>query len=266
MKSEPDGRKGHARPGGEGRPATDGRKGRWAGHREQRRAELTAAAIDAIRALGPEIGMDAIAAHAGVSKPVLYRYFADKSELWLAVGQESAALVLAAIVPAVAEVREERAAIGAAIDAYLAHIAADPDVYQFVVHQPDIARHRDVVTDVVDTVASGLARILGDRLRARGLDSGAALPWAYGVVGYVQSVGDWWLRQQQPISREALGDYLTTFLWGGVAGLAQAADIPGGLAAYQDHTRDPLTSRRAKAGTTRRPTSAEGPREARHGR
>jgi AcrR family transcriptional regulator len=215
---------------------TDGRKGRWAGHREQRRAELTAAAIDAIRQLGPEVGMDAIAAHAGVSKPVLYRYFADKSQLWLAVGQEAAGTVLDAIAPAVAEVREERAVIAAAIDAYLTHIAADTNLYQFVVHQPDITRGRDVVADVVDTVASGLARILGDRLRARGLDSGAALPWAYGVVGYVQSVGDWWLRQQQPISREALGDYVTTFLWSGVAGIRQAADIPGGLAAFQEAT------------------------------
>jgi AcrR family transcriptional regulator len=219
-------------------PDTDGRKGRWAGHREQRRAELTAAAIEAIRQRGPDVGMDAIAAHAGVSKPVLYRYFADKSQLWLAVGQSAAAMVLDAIVPAVSAVREEREVVAAAIEAYLGHIAADTHLYHFVVHQPDIARQRDVVADVVDTVASGLARIFGDRLRARGLDSGPALPWAYGVVGYVQSVGDWWLRQQQPISREALGEYLTTFLWSGIAGMRSAADIPGGLAAYQEGTRD----------------------------
>jgi AcrR family transcriptional regulator len=217
---------------------TDGRKGRWAGHREQRRRELTEAAVEAIRELGPDVGMEAIAARAGVSKPVLYRYFADKSQLWLAVGQASGEMVLEAIIPAVAAVREERDAIAAAINAYLAHIAADTNLYQFVVHQPDIPRGRDVVADVVDTVASGLARIFGDRLRARGLDSGAALPWAYGVVGYVQAVGDWWLRQQQPISREALGDYLTTFLWSGVAGIRHAADVPGGLAAYQEEVRD----------------------------
>jgi AcrR family transcriptional regulator len=204
-----------------GDDVNDGRKQRWAGHREQRRAQLTVAAIEAIRELGPDVGMEAIAAHAGISKPVLYRYFADKSQLWLAVGQVAAGLVLAAIGPAVAEVREERAAITAAVDAYLAHIEADQNLYQFVVHQPGIARSRDVVSDVVDTVASGLARILGDRLRAHGLDSGAALPWAYGVVGYVQTVGDWWLRQQQPISRPALAEYLTTLLWGGVSGLSK---------------------------------------------
>lgn len=209
----------------------DGRSQRWDVHREQRRGQLTAAAIEAIRQHGPDIGMDAIAAHAGVSKPVLYRYFADKSQLWQAVGQEAAGFVVAAIAPAVAAVREDRAVIAAAVDAYLAHIEADPHLYQFVVHQSGIERRRDVVADVVDTVASGLARILGDRLRALGLDAGPALPWAYGVVGYVQTVGDWWLRNQQPISRAALGDYLTTFLWAGVAGIRAAADIPGGLAA-----------------------------------
>lgn len=204
-----------------GDDVNDGRRQRWADHREQRRTQLTVAAIEAIRELGPDAGMDAIAAHAGVSKPVLYRYFADKSQLWLAVGQAAAGLVLAAIQPAMADVREERAAITAAVDAYLAHIEADPNLYEFVVHQPGIARSRDVVSEVVDTVASGLARILGDRLRARGLDSGPALPWAYGVVGYVQTVGDWWLRQQQPISRPALAEYLTTLLWGGVSGLSR---------------------------------------------
>jgi AcrR family transcriptional regulator len=214
----------------EGVNRPDGRSRRWADHRERRRAELVQAVIEAIRELGPEPGIDAVAAHAGVSKPVLYRYFTDKSGLWLAVGRQAATAVVEAIAPAVAAVREERDVVTAAIDAYLSFIEADPHVYRFVVHQRGIARDTDVVADAMDTVASGLARILGDRLRALGLDSGPALPWAYGLVGYVQTVGDWWLRQQQPISRVALADYLTTFLWGGIAGVRSAADTPGGLA------------------------------------
>ncbi|WP_433717921.1 TetR family transcriptional regulator [Actinoplanes sp. CA-051413] len=214
----------------EGVNRPDGRSRRWADHRERRRAELVEAVIEAIRELGPEPGIDAVAAHAGVSKPVLYRYFEDKSGLWLAVGRQAATAVVEAIAPAVAAVREEREVVAAAIDAYLTFIEADPHVYRFVVHQRGIARDTDVVADAMDTVASGLARILGDRLRALGLDSGPALPWAYGIVGYVQTVADWWLRQQQPISRTALAEYLTTFLWGGIAGIRAAADTPGGLA------------------------------------
>ncbi|AGL17636.1 TetR family transcriptional regulator [Actinoplanes sp. N902-109] len=212
----------------------DGRSRRWADHRERRREDLVDAVIAAIRELGPEPGIDAVAAHAGVSKPVLYRYFEDKSGLWEAVSRRAAEDLVAAVVPAVAAVREERQVVTAAVDAYLAFIEGDPQLYRFVVHQRGMAREHDVVADAVDTVASGLARILGDRLRALGLDAGPALPWAYGIVGYVQTVGDWWLRHRQPISREALTDYLTTFLWGGVAGIRTAADLPGGLTALEE--------------------------------
>ena len=209
----------------------DGRSKRWAGHREQRRADLVAAAIEAIRAHGPDLNMDAFARHVGVSKPVLYRYFADKSELWQAVGQEAAAMLVDAIAPAVAGVRAERDVITASIDAYLAYIENEPHLYRFVVHPSGIERGPDFVYDVIDTVASNLARIIGDRLRDVGLDTGPALPWAYGIAGYVQTAGDWWLRQQKPISRPAFSDYLTTLLWSGVATIRSAADLPGGLAA-----------------------------------
>ncbi|OJF11207.1 TetR family transcriptional regulator [Couchioplanes caeruleus] len=211
--------------------SADGRSKRWAHHRERRREELIDAVIAAIRELGPEPGIDAVAAHAGVSKPVLYRYFTDKSGVWEAVARRAAAAVVEAVAPAVAAVGEDREVVTAAVDAYLAFIENDPHLYRFVVHQRGIARERDVVADAIDTVASVLARILGDRLRALGLDSGGALPWAYGIVGYVQTVGDWWLRHQQPISREALAEYLTTLLWGGMEGVRSAADTPGGLAA-----------------------------------
>lgn len=214
----------------------DGRRERWAGHRRQRREELVDAAIDAIRTHGPDLGIDVIAAHAGVSKPVLYRYFADKSQLWLAVGRRTAALVVDAITPAVAAVREDRAVVAAAVDAYLATIESEPHLYRFVMHRPDIPHDRDVVGDAVDTVAGGLARVVGDRLRALGLDSGPAQPWSYGMVGFVQAAGDWWLRDRQPMSRAALTEYLTTLLWGGITGIRAAADLPGGIGGLTELT------------------------------
>jgi AcrR family transcriptional regulator len=209
---------------GPGVKRADGRNTRWDGHRERRREELIDAVIEAIRELGPEAGIDAIAAHAGVSKPVLYRYFTDKPGLWEAVSRRAASGLVEAIAPAVAAVRKERDLVTAAIDAYLAFIEADPQVYRFVVHQRGVAREGDVVADSVDTVAGALASLLGDRLRGNDEDSGAALPWAYGIVGYVQTVGDWWLRQRRPISRDALVRYLTDFLWSGIDGIG---DIDG---------------------------------------
>lgn len=208
------------------KPSEDGRSRRWDSHRERRRGELVEAVIAAVRELGPGAGIDAVAAHAGVSKPVLYRYFTDKSGLWDAVAGRAAAELVETIAPAVASVRRERELVHAAVDAYLSFIEADPHLYRFVVHQGGVTRSRDVVADAVDVVAGILANLLGDRLRDLGLDDAAAQPWAYGIVGYVQTVGDWWQRHGQPMDRKALGEHVTAFLWGGVAAIRTPDDPP----------------------------------------
>ena len=42
----------------------------------------------------------------------------------------------------------------------------------------------------------------------------------------VQSAGDWWL-QRRTMSRDALTDYLTTLIWGGMAGVLGSAGSTG---------------------------------------
>jgi AcrR family transcriptional regulator len=209
----------------------DGRSARWDAHRELRRAELIGAAITAIAHHGPDVDMGQVAAVAGVTKPVLYRYFADKAELFTAVGDQVARNVLAAVTPAIARVREERALVAATIDAYLGAIDGQPELYAFMMSRADMPGVRRLVQRSSQTIAAGLARVIGDRLRSLGLDSGPAEPWAYGMVGMVQSVGDWWMSHGRPMSREALTDYLTTLLWEGLVGVRRVADVPGGLAA-----------------------------------
>lgn len=206
--------------------AGDGRRTRWTAHRRRRRVELIHAAIAAILRHGPDVDMSHVALEAGVSKPVLYRYFTDKSQLWIAVGEHVTQIVVDAVTPAVAAVSEERALIASTVDAYLATIEAQPELYRFL-SASDVPGIHHVVTRSMQQVAVGLARVIGDRLRALGLDSGPAEPWAHGMVGMVQSVGDWWISRGQPVSRPALTDYLTTLLWEGVAGLRAAADRPG---------------------------------------
>lgn len=207
------------------------RKQRWADHREQRRLELIQAAIEAALRFGPGVDMDQVASAAGISKPILYRYFADKSQLWLAVGDHLAAQVLAVVTPAIEQVREERALIAATIDAYLSALESQAELYQFLV-RADIPGVQHLVNGAARTVSSGLARVIGDRLRALGLDSGPAEPWAVGIVGLVQAAGDWWIRHRRPLGREALTEYLTTLLWHGIEGVKAAADLPMGDRAW----------------------------------
>jgi AcrR family transcriptional regulator len=167
--------------------------------------------------------MDALAAGAGISKPVLYRYFADRQQLRLAIGQRLTAGLVEALRPALAQVRGERAAVTLAVDAYLALIEAEPALYGFVANRPGPRGEGDVVADTADTISAALASVIGDRLRELGLDAGPALPWAHGLVGCLRAVGDWWLRTQRPMSRDALTEYVTTLLWGGIAGVVARA-------------------------------------------
>src|SRR5256885_11504493 len=74
-------------PAGSAAPGPGRRPGRPAGKQAPgaRRAEYLAAAMDAIRALGPQATMTDIAERAGVSKPVLYDHFHDRLGLTVAV-------------------------------------------------------------------------------------------------------------------------------------------------------------------------------------
>lgn len=211
-------------------PAGSARKARWAEHREQRRKQFIDAAIEAVLRHGPDVDMDQVAATAGVSKPVLYRYFTDRSQLWLAVGEHLAGAVVAAVSPAIEQVREERALIEATVDAYLRLIESNPQLYRFVMRQSGLPGIHQLIVGTTRQVATGLARVIGDRLRALGLDAGPAEPWAYGLVGFVQAVGDWWIAHGQPMRRAALTEYLTTLLWSGIDGVRRSADLPRGIA------------------------------------
>jgi AcrR family transcriptional regulator len=208
----------------------DRRRTRWDAHRAQRRRELIAAAVEAISTYGADADMEQVAAAAGVSKPVLYRYFADKAELWQAVGERVAEVVVEAVAPAIANVAAERDLVATTVDAYLSAIELRPDLYEFLVHASGAPRMPHIIASSAKRVASDLARVIGDRLRAMGLDSGAAEPWAYGIVGMVQTIGDWWITHGRPISRNALTEYVTTLLWDGLSGIRAAADLPNGLA------------------------------------
>lgn len=209
----------------------DRRRTRWQDHRAQRRAELIAAAVQAVVRFGPDVDMEQVATVAGVSKPVLYRYFADKAQLWTAVGEHVGKVVVDAVAPVVAKVDAEYELVAATIDAYLGAIETQPDLYQFVVHHSGAPGMPHVIASSARAIAAELARVIGDRMRALGLDSGGAEAWAYGIVGLVQSVGDWWILHGRPMSRAALTDYTAALLWHGLSGIRAAADMPGGLAA-----------------------------------
>ncbi|GEP38964.1 TetR family transcriptional regulator [Nocardioides psychrotolerans] len=205
----------------------DGRSSRWDAHREERRADLIAAAVRAIDDQGPEVNMTDIAAEAGVSKPVLYRYFADKDELHAAVGQWGADEVLAGVVPALLVDAPVRARIEAAVDAYLRVIEEHPQVFFLLV------RHRasgaggagDPLADGKARIAAMLTRFLAETMRGLGVDPGGAEPWSQGIVGLGLATGEWWL-EKRTMPRAQISAYLSSFIWHSLEGPAGELGVP----------------------------------------
>jgi AcrR family transcriptional regulator len=198
-------------------PGADGRAARWDDHREARRASLVQAAVAAIDGLGPAASIADIARSAGVSKPVLYRYFADKSDLHAAVGHWGATQVVERLMPVLLSDLPLRKKVYRGCDEYLGLIAEHPQVFLLLVEHR--AEGGDPLADGKQLVAAGFSRLLGDTLRKLGIDAAGAEPWAQGLVGLGLATGEWWLRRNT-MSRAAVADHLGSFIWHALAGIA----------------------------------------------
>jgi AcrR family transcriptional regulator len=206
-------------------PSPDGRRDRWRAHREVRRAELIAAVLAAVIDRGPTIGMDDISAATKIAKPVFYRYFADKADLFLAVGRSVAQGVVAEVTEAIDRAESPKAKLEAGIGAYIASIEANPELYRFVATNRTIGRGADgdLVNDYADIVGLHASLVIGEFMREAGVDSGAADPWGFGIVGLVRAATDRWLAHKT-MSRAALVTYLTDLIWPGLSRAAASAE------------------------------------------
>lgn len=198
-------------------PKDDGRNARWDSHRESRRAELVKAAVAAIDEHGPSASIAEIAESAGVSKPVLYRYFSDKDDLYRAVGHWGADQVVQAVVPTLASTRPMRERVERACTLYLTLISRHPNVFFLLVEHPT---NQDPFADGKEMIAAAFARTLHDGLSDLGVDASGAEPWAYGVLGFGLSTGEWWLRRRT-MSRAAASRHLSSFIWNAFEGIAR---------------------------------------------
>lgn len=209
----------------------DARKERWRSHREARREEFVEAAMRALTAHGPDLSMEAVAGEAGVTKPVLYRHFADKADLQVALGQRGTEMLFERLIPAINNEEAPVPRIRKSIDAFFSMIEEHPNLYRLLATtrysdtgDSGRASDADFVTQDKEIIASAVAALLGDYMRAFKIDSGAAEPWAVGVVGMVQNVADWWL-DRQTMSKDSVVEYMTQLVWMAIDGVARAHGV-----------------------------------------
>ncbi|MEU9132559.1 TetR family transcriptional regulator [Kitasatospora sp. NPDC048540] len=191
---------------------------------ELRREQLLNAADRVVQREGPGASMNAIAAEAGITKPILYRHFGDRNGLITALTERHTSGLLAAVRAALNEPLERRDRVEHVLDTYLAAIESRPQVYRLLTH-PEAGDP----TGAGQALAPALRQIAEEITRAvqTQVDLGADGPllsevWGRAVTGMVLAAGDWWL-EQRPCPRARMVRALADLLWGR---LAAAADLP----------------------------------------
>jgi AcrR family transcriptional regulator len=207
----------------------DRRDSRWDEHRRARREQLVDATLAAVGKHGAGVGMEEIATEAGTSKTVVYRHFADRSELHVAVCARVAEQLTHKLREAMGSSQEPRQMVEAAVDTYLAFLEADPEVYRFVVSHSSLdrpvegAEQKDPISSLSDLVGDEVGSLVAGFLTRAGQDTAPAAPWGHGVIGLVRAAADWWLRADRPMPRPQLAAHLTDLAWAGLSGVVTPA-------------------------------------------
>src|SRR4051794_35692762 len=163
--------------------------------RDARRESLLAAADRVVQRDGASASMASIAAEAGITKPILYRHFGDKSGLYGALAERHTDRLLDALVDALTAGGSSRERVHRTIDTYLSVIEAEPQVYRFLVESEEAVPAQGPVRGFLRRLHEVLAAGISHELRMEPDDVRAGI-WAAAILGMVQAAGDRWLEQQ----------------------------------------------------------------------
>ncbi|MFI0942651.1 TetR family transcriptional regulator [Streptomyces sp. NPDC021020] len=199
---------------------------------QRRRNELLEAAERVVLRDGPEASMNAIAAEAGITKPILYRHFGDKSGLYRALAKRHTDALLATLRTALDSPGDRRDRVEATLHAYLSAIETRPQVYRFLMHPAetpsdergfDVGRHS---VPLLRRMGEDLGEVIAERLDLGPDGPQLARVWGHGIVGMMYAAGDWWLGER-PLPRDILVRHLADLLWGRLVEAGDRAGSPG---------------------------------------
>lgn len=194
-------KRGRGRPRG-GRPLTDA-------------AAILDAAERVIARDGNGASIDAIAAEAGVTKPIVYVRVGSRAALSNALAERLASRLIVAAGGKITGTRPDRAALAAFIRATLETLAEQRELLLFVTRGAgDDAPERTLY--VAGMSARPLASLLA-QWHGPDADTEAALVWAYAIVGMLNMVSLWWI-EESDIASADLADHLAGLLWKGIPG------------------------------------------------
>ncbi|MCC2309766.1 TetR/AcrR family transcriptional regulator [Cellulomonas chengniuliangii] len=196
--------------------------------RDARRAQVLRIAQGLFATEGyHHVSMDDIADHAEVSKPVLYRHFPSKLELYLAVVDQRGAELLSAVEAAVAPVVSGPVRPGEGRDVVCAIVSSYVDFVEIAGESSSLLFESDVTRDAgvrehVERVTSEAARRIAEVLvDVTGLPGPSAAMLAASMTAMAQVAATHRFRSPDGPGPAEAADLVARLAWGGVAGLVR---------------------------------------------
>jgi AcrR family transcriptional regulator len=152
------------------------------------------------------VTMDGVAAAVGVTKPLLYNYFGNKEQLYLACLERAGDGLVATVVDAVGETTEPAEALRAGIRAFFEFVDEDRAAWSVLFDETlpaggEIAdRISAYRTQLRDLSAASISEQLPAERRDRARTEVEALSTA--VMGAAESLVRWWLANQSMSAAE----------------------------------------------------------------
>lgn len=196
------------------------------------REMFVAAACRAIAAHGPAVSMDDIARAANSSKPRLYRYFADKDDLYQAIARHMSDDVFARIEPEFNfMLTPPRVALRQAIAGFASAVAENPAIFLFLRDHPRQRTQQQAATALSLT----MSRDIADRI-IRVVEEVAELttPAPKGIdvvthaaVGAMLGASDHWIdtAPSRGFDAAAFTDAVTPLIWGMIASFIETKEL-----------------------------------------
>jgi AcrR family transcriptional regulator len=186
--------------------------------RSARRAQLLQAARQVFVTKGYyAASVDEVAEQAGVSKPVLYQHFPGKLELYLALIDESAAALVAAVREALDSTHDNRRRVEATMSAYYAFVDHDDGAFRLV-FESDLV-HEPAVRERVERAQHECAVLISDVIAEdAGLSVEQSMLLAVSLTGMAQVSARWWLRTGASAPREDAAGLIAQLSWRGISG------------------------------------------------
>ena len=190
-----------------------------------RRKQLLAAAQEVFIAQGyHDTTMEDIADRAGISKPVLYRHFPGKLELYLALLDTQAEALTQAVDDALARTDDNRERVHGVLTAYFAFVDRDDEDGAFrLIFETDLG-NEPAVRDRVEAVTGKTIAAVANTVAAdTGLGREQAELLSTALTGAAQVAARWWLANDRPVSQADAVRLLESLLWRGISNFPRHA-------------------------------------------